>query len=50
MTPLADIIAEMEKDGRQPRVLIDAHKETLAALEALAKRIATLEKLQQKRR
>jgi hypothetical protein len=50
MTPLPDIIAEMEKDGRQPRILIDAHKETLTALEALAKRIARLEKPQQKRK
>lgn len=49
MTSLAEIIARMEKEGRQPRILIDAHKETQAALEALASRIAALEK-QQKRK
>lgn len=49
MTPLPDIIAELEKDGRQPRILIDAHKETLAVLEALAERIARLEKPQKRK-
>lgn len=41
---LTDIIADMEKEGRVPKPLLDAHKQTLAALVALAERIEALEK------
>lgn len=41
---LTDIIAEMEKEGRIPVLLIDANKKTLEALVALAERLEKLER------
>lgn len=43
MSSLTEIVDEMKKEGRQPRILIDAHETTLAALVALAKRVEALE-------
>jgi len=41
---LTEIVAEMEKEGRLPALSISAHKKTLQALVALAKRLDRLEK------
>lgn len=41
---LTDIITEMEKEGRVPKPILDANKQILAALVALAARIEALEK------
>lgn len=40
---LSQIVEEMEKEGRLPRLVIEAHKQTLAALVAMAKRVEALE-------
>lgn len=40
---LTDIIAEMEQEGRTPKTVLEAHKKTLEALVALAKRLDALE-------
>jgi RNase H-fold protein (predicted Holliday junction resolvase) len=44
MASLTDLIAEIEKEGRCPVLLIDAHKKTLEALVALAERLDKLER------
>jgi hypothetical protein len=41
---LTEIIAEMEKAGRVPKPLLEAHQKTLEALVALAERIEALER------
>lgn len=40
---LTEIIVEMEKEGRVPRISIEAHRKTLEALVALAKRLDAVE-------
>ncbi len=44
MTSLTETVDQMDAEGRVPRVVIDAHKQTLAALVELAKRVEELEK------
>lgn len=46
---LTDIIAEMEKDGRVPVSILDAHKKTLEALVALAERLDKLERAEKRK-
>ena len=43
MSSLTEIVAELEKEARAPKPIIEAHKLTLAALVALTKRIEAVE-------
>lgn len=43
MTDLSRIVEDMEADARLPRPIIEAHKQTLAALVAMARRLEALE-------
>ena len=46
---LTEIIAEMEKEGRVPVIVIDAHKKSLEALVALAERLDKLERAEKRK-
>lgn len=40
---LSRIVEDMEAEGRLPRAVIEAHKQTLAALVAMARRVEAIE-------
>lgn len=43
MASLTEIVEQMEAEGRLPRPVIEAHRQTLAALVKLTERIEALE-------
>lgn len=46
---LTEIIEELEKEGRCPVLLLDAHKKSLEALVALAERLDKLERAEKRK-